>query len=243
MENITKLFTINYYKKGLSGWSKSSYTLLTIGLIIQAFIGFALPLVQGQSITLTGVTATIAGMIGFTCTLAITNERSINGILGFISALLLIGVATTTGNYSDIIMQGAYIILLDIPIIFSKRWNNGLEPRKMNIKNMFGTVALMVLFFIGLYLLDTVILHSPQALLDASSAMIGLVGAVLCVRGFRAQYYFWTFQGLMSVALWIQTAMNGHAVWVLMVTYMLYLGNDLVAFLDSGWFKKNKAKA
>ena len=101
----------------------------------------------------------------------------------------------------------------------------------------------MVLFFIELYLLDTVILHSPQALLDASSAMIGLVGAVLCVRGFRAQYYFWTFQGLMSVALWIQTAMNGHAVWVLMVTYMLYLGNDLIAFLDSGWFKKNKATA
>ena len=166
--------------------------------------------------------------------------KSINGLLGFISAILLIGVASVTGNYSDIIMQSAYIILLDIPIIFSKRWNEGLKPRKMNRAHMLKTLGLIAVFWVALYLLDTVVLHSPQAFLDATSAMIGLVGAVLCVKGFRAQYYFWTFQGLMSVALWIQTALHGHAVYVLMLTYMLYLANDVVAFTSSKWFKQEE---
>lgn len=238
MENIKKLFTFNYYKEGLTGWSKSSYILLSVGIGIQLITGLLLPVLQGNGLTSVGITATIAGIIGFTCTLAITNTKSINGLLGFVSALLLIGVATATGNYSDIIMQGAYIVLLDIPIIFSKRWNDGLKPRKMSDRHIFNTFIITMLFFTALYFLDTIVLNSPQAFLDATSATIGLVGAVLCVKGFKAQYFWWTAQGLLSVALWIQTALNGHAVYVLMITYMLYLANDAIAFLDSKWFKK-----
>lgn len=238
--DITKLFTYEYYKDGLTGWTVPARILWLVGILVQLLTGLVMPLVQGLPLTSTGVTATIAGIIGFTCTVTITMGKSINGILGFVSAILLIGVATVTGNYSDIIMQGAYIILLDIPIIFSKRWNEGLKPRKMEPTHVWKTIGLMVLFWILLYILDTVILHSPQAFLDATSAMIGLVGAVLCVKGFRAQYYFWTFQGLMSVALWIQTAMHGHPVYVLMLTYMLYLANDVLAFTGSKWFKHDK---
>ena len=237
-QTIAKLFTYEYYKEGLTGWNKSARALWIVGMAVQVFIGVVLPLMQGQGLTTTGVTATIAGIIGFTCTVCITMGKSINGILGLISALLLVGVATVTGNYSDIIMQTAYIILLDIPIVFSKQWNEGLKPHKMNGTHMIKTSGLIVVFWTLLYLLDTVVLHSPQALLDATSAMIGLVGAVLCVKGFRAQYYFWTLQGVMAVALWIQTALHGHAVYVLMLTYMLYLANDVLAFTNSKWFKK-----
>lgn len=240
--NITKLFTYEYYKDGLTGWTKPARVLWVVGILVQLSTGLLLPVIQGVPLTVTGITATIAGIIGFTCTVTITMGKSINGILGFISAILLIGVATVTGNYSDIIMQSAYIVLLDIPIIFSKQWNEGLKPRKMESTHMFKTLALMIVFWILLYLLDTIILNSPQAFLDATSAMIGLVGAVLCVKGFRAQYYFWTFQGLMSVALWIQTALHGHPVYVLMLTYMLYLANDVLAFTGSKWFKKGDTK-
>lgn len=238
MEHIKKLFTYEYYKDGLTGWTKPARILWAVGICVQVFTGVLLPVLQGQQLTYTGITATVAGIIGFTCTVTITMGKSINGLLGFISAILLIGVASVTGNYSDIIMQSAYIILLDIPIIFSKRWNDGLKPRKMNRAHMLKTLGLVVVFWIILYILDTVILSSPQAFLDATSAMIGLVGAVLCVKGFRAQYYFWTLQGLMSVALWIQTALHGHAVYVLMLTYMLYLANDVLAFTGSKWFKQ-----
>lgn len=235
MEHFAQFFTLRYYKEQMTGWTKSSYILLTVGLISQLIIGFM------GGISLLSLTSTLAGMIGFTCTLAITNKRSINGILGFVSAIMLIYVATQTHNFSDIVMQLAYILLLDIPIIFSKRWNGTFESRSHTWKTASYTVIFMVVSFAALYYLDTRILFSEQALLDALAAMIGLTGAFLCVLRFKSQYYFWSAQGLLSVALWAQTAMHGHPVYVLLFTYMLYLANDAIAFFDSNWFKKKHA--
>ncbi|MGR3741710.1 nicotinamide riboside transporter PnuC [Companilactobacillus sp. DQM5] len=231
--SFTRVFSWHWYKDQMSGWTKASYILLAVGIIIQLYIGL------GHGISPLGVTSTIAGIIGFSCTVSITNGRPINGILGFISAVMLIYVALVTGNYSDIIMQAAYIILLDIPILIQKQWSSH-DPRKMTGTDVFQTILIFLAFLVATYILDTVILHSPQAILDAISATIGLTGAVLTVRRFRSSYYFWTAQGVMSIALWIQTAMHGHPVWVLMITYMLYLANDIVAFTDSKWFHENK---
>src|SRR5699024_12187904 len=66
-----------------------------------------------------------------------------------------------------------------------------------------------------------------------------LTGAILTVRRFSFAYILWTLQGITSVALWFVTALQGHAVWVLMLTYILYLANDMVAFFDS---KDRKSK-
>lgn len=229
-----KIFTLQYYKDGFSGWTKPSRYLWIIGLIIQVLIGFS------SGFTYLTLTSTLAGIIGFTTTVAITNGKTINGLTGLISALLLIFVAHVTGNYSDMLMQFGYIVLLDIPIIFSVSWGD-FKPRKSTLKDWVGFIIILLVFFGILYALD-IYLHSPQAFLDAFSASIGFTGAVLCVRRFSAQYYFWTFQGIFSVALWLQTAMNGHAVWVLMITYLLYLANDLTAFLASPWFGKRAKK-
>ncbi|MDO1605493.1 nicotinamide riboside transporter PnuC [Lactobacillus sp. YT155] len=237
--SFTRVFSWHWYKDQMSGWTTASYILLTIGILFQLYIGVINGLVQGHGIDALAITSTVAGIIGFSCTVSITNGRPINGILGFVSAVMLIYVALVTKNFSDIIMQGAYIILLDIPILLQKKWSNH-EPRKMTGTDIWQTALIFLVFLAATYILDTVILDSPQALLDAISATIGLTGAILTVRRFRSSYYFWTAQGIMSVALWIQTAMNGHPVWVLMITYMLYLANDVVAFTDSKWFRKNR---
>lgn len=231
--SVARVFNWHWYKDQMSGWTRASYILLIVGIIFQLVIGLS------HGITGLGVTSTIAGIIGFSCTVSITNGRPINGILGFVSALMLIYVALVTKNYSDIIMQGAYIVLLDIPILIQKQWSSH-DPRKMTQKDILQTVLIFLVFLAATYILDTVILHSPQAILDAISATIGLTGAILTVRRFRSSYYFWTAQGVMSIALWIQTALNGHPVWVLMFTYMLYLANDIVAFTDSRWFHEDK---
>lgn len=232
MENITKLFTINYYKEQMSGWHKQSYILLTVGLIFLAVIGFQ------DGVNTLAVTSTLAGMLGFTCTLAITEGKPLNGILGFVSALLLCYVAMVTGNYSDILMQGAYIVLLDIPIIIGS-WKE-FKPRKLQGVHKLQTLGFFLVTFGLLYGLDTLILSSPRPFIDALAATIGFTGAYLCVRQFSAQYYFWFTQGLMSIVLWLVTAMQGHAVWVLFFTYMLYLANNIIAFTVSAWFKKDK---
>lgn len=229
----TRVFSWHWYKDQMTGWTKASYTLLLIGIIFQLCTGFF------KGFSWLGLTSTIAGIIGFTCVIAITNAKPINGVLGFVSALMLIYVALKTGNYSDIIMQAAYIACLDIPILLSTEWQKrDIKPRLLKGKYLVQTLLCFLGFWIATWILDTQILHSPQAFLDSLSATIGLTGAVLAVRRFRAQYYFWTAQGLMSVALWIQTALHGHPVWVLMVTYLLYLCNDLLPFLDKKitWF-------
>lgn len=237
-ESVSRVFNWRWYKNQMAGWTKSSYILAIVGTLFLLYVGL------GHGITALGTTSTIAGIIGFWTTISITNGKPINGVLGFVSAIMLIYVAVVTGNFSDIIMQGFYIFLLDLPVLLNKTWNNGkdLEPRKMNTTFAFQTLLTFIGFFIVTYGLDTIILTSPRPIIDALSATIGLTGAILTVRRFRASYYFWFAQGLSSVALWLVTAMQGHAVWVLFFTYMLYILNDLVAFFDSKWFSKNKVK-
>lgn len=167
--------------------------------------------------------------------IAITEGKPINGILGFVSAILLCYVAMVTGNYSDILMQLAYILLLDIPIILGK-WGK-FNPRKLTSKYIIQTIVFFLVAFVLLYGLDTIVLSSPRPFIDALSATIGFTGAFLCVRQFSAQYYFWFTQGIMSIILWLVTAIDGHAVWVLFFTYMLYLANNIIAFTVSKWFK------
>lgn len=235
LSNASHVLKPSWYKQQMSGWSKPSYILLIIGWIFLIIVGFM------GGVNELAITSTIAGVIGFTCTVAITNGKPINGILGFVSAIMLIYVASVTGNYSDIIMQAFYVMILDLPIMFSFSWNKTeFQPRKMKRHDMLLTSLIFLVFLLITYGIDT-LLQSPQAVLDAIAATIGLTGAVLTLKKFRATYYFWLAQGLMSVALWIQTAMHGHAVWVLMFTYILYLLNDLVAFTSSKWFHERKA--
>lgn len=237
-KSATRVFHLNWYKDQMSGWNATSYVYLIIGVLFLVYTGLS------GGLTLLGATSTIAGVIGFTCTLSITNGRSINGLLGFISAIMLIYVASMTGNFSDIIMQGAYVILLDIPILFNSEWNKGveIEPLKMRGMDYLKTAGYFLVFLAATYGLDKLILLSPRPEIDALSATIGLVGAVLTVKRFRASYYFWTAQGIMSIVLWGQTAMSGHPVWVLLFTYVLYLGNDLIAFTTSKWFHHKEVK-
>lgn len=233
-ESWKRLFNWKWYKHQMSGWSKSQYTLLAFGLIFLLITGFS------GGVSLLGTTATIAGLIGFTTVVSTTAGKPISGVGGFISAIMFIFIATQTGNYSDIIMQLFYIILLDIPLVFLSSWKKeDLAPRLLKGKYIVQTAFIFAIFWLSTYGMD-VILKSPRPIIDSLAATIGLVGAVLTVRKFRATYYFWFAQGVMSVILWGITAMQGHAVWVLFFTYVLYILNDVVAFVDSKWFPKKK---
>lgn len=237
-ESPMRVFNLHWYKDQMSGWMTSSYILLTFGVLFLLVTGLY------HNLNALGITSTIAGVIGFTCTLSITNGKPINGILGFVSAIMLIYVATITGNFSDVIMQAAYIVLLDIPVVFNKHWNSseGLIPRLMSGKYIVQTIITFLIFWALTYGLDTIILTSPRPIIDSLSATLGLTGAVLTVRRFRSTYYFWLAQSIMSIALWSMTALSGHPVWVLFFTYCLYLLNDIVALVSSKWFHPDQNK-
>lgn len=231
----------SWYVKQMQGWSFSSYLLLLFGLGV-----IAGTTISGEINFLTIITM-IAGMLGFTTTVAITNTRPLNGVFGLISALIYSVVAFQATNYADVVLQVSYIILLDLPVLLMPSWSKGVGKKVRHLKNSgLGWSVLTILFFglafIALYFMDTHIILSQRPLIDSLAGAIGLTGALLATLRFSDQYWFWTAQGIFSVILWGITAAQGAANLTLFFTYILYLANDFMAFFDKNiaWFHKDE---
>nr|WP_225366001.1 nicotinamide riboside transporter PnuC [Levilactobacillus bambusae] len=225
----------------MKGWTKGSYILLVIGLVIIIGTTFLSPITPISLVTM------FAAVLGFTCTISITNTKPLNGVFGLVSALIYIVVAFTAKNYSDMLLQAVYIVLLDIPVLMMPGWAKNVGSRVRQIKDTphaGRTWALFALFFIvvlgALYGFEASFTDSPRPFIDALSAAIGVTGALLTTLRYSDTYYFWLAQGIMSVVLWGITALQGGANWVLFITYLLYLSNDFIALFDKGvaWFHK-----
>lgn len=251
MENtVEKIAWYNIFKPGwyveqMKGWSLRSYALLLlgVGLIVGMTIG-------GPQFNTVTIATMFAGVLGFTCTLSITNTKPLNGVLGLVSALIYIVVAIQAKNYNDVLLQSIYILLLDLPVLLMPSWAKDVD-KKVRYLHEHGrgliNWLIVLLFFIVitgiLYYSDTHIFISPRPWIDSIAAAIGITGAFLTTLRFSESYYCWTIQGVMSVILWGVTASQGDANWVLFVTYLLYLTNDMIAFFDKNisWFHHAKA--
>lgn len=233
LDNIKALFTWEYYKEGLSGWTNISRVWLVVGIIILLVTGIP------HGLDPINIVSVIGGVIGFTCTLAITNNKRLNGLLGFVSAFMISYVAFHGGNYADIFMQMGYVLALDIPVIlFGMGWQNK-KIKAMDKNGWLILIGGVVVMFGLLYFVDTQIFTSPRPVIDAFSAAVGFTGAFLMLAKYSSQYWMWTLQGLTSITLWGFTAMQGDASWVLFMVYVLYLGNDVLGLFFSPWSKRN----
>ena len=232
LQNIKELFTFQYYREGLSDWTPQTKLLWFVGTIILTFTGFLHGLDQWVLLSWAG------GLIGFTTTLAITNGKRINGLLGFISAIMISLVAFHSKNFADIFMQIGYIIALDLPVIIQgKRWQQA-KVRLLDTAGLWGGLIVWAISFVIMFVIDS---HfgSPRPFIDAFSASIGFAGSYLMLKKYASQYVMWTLQGLMSATLWGITALQGDANYVLFAVYILYLANDVIGLFFSQWSHKN----
>lgn len=239
----TSVFKPSWYVEQLKGWTFKSYMLLLFGL------GTILGMTVASGINSIALFTLAAGMLGFTCTISITNAKPLNGVLGLVSALIYIVVAISAKNYNDVLLQTTYIVLLDLPVLLMPAWAKDVD-KKVRFLHENGKGArnwlLALLFFVvvtlALYYSDTHWFISPRPWVDSIAAAIGITGAVLTTLRFSESYYCWFLQGIMSVTLWGLTAIQGDANWVLFVTYLLYLSNDMLAFFDKNisWFHHEK---
>lgn len=238
------IFKPSWYVDQMKGWSIRSYFLLIlgIGLIVGMTIG------GGQFNTVT-IATLFAGVLGFTCTLSITNAKPLNGVLGLVSALIYIFVAIQAKNFNDVLLQTVYIITLDLPVLLMPSWAKDvdkkvrfLHEKGKGLRNWTLTILFFVVVLAILYYSDTHWFISPRPWIDSIAATIGITGSLLTTLRFSESYLMWTIQGVMSVILWGMTAFQGDANWVLFVTYLLYLSNDMIAFFDKdiSWFHHNK---
>ena len=118
MENSQKIAWYNVFKPSwyvdqMKGWTFKSYMLLLFGL------GTILGMTVASGINQLAIFTLLAGMLGFTCTISITNAKPLNGVLGLVSALIYIVVAIQAKNYNDVMLQATYILLLDLPVLLS----------------------------------------------------------------------------------------------------------------------------
>ncbi|WEV44390.1 nicotinamide riboside transporter PnuC [Lactobacillus sp. ESL0684] len=230
----TDVFKPAWYVHQMRGWSFKTYILLMFG------IGVIVGTTISAPITLMTFVTMLAAVLGFTCTLAITNAKPLNGVLGLLSALIYIVVAINARNYADVVLQTSYIFLLDLPVLLMPAWSKDAESHihGLTAPKWLLTLTFFVIVTGMLYLMDTKVFISPRPWIDAISGSIGITGSLLCTLRFREQYYFWTIQGVMSIILWGITAMQGDANLTLFFTYILYLSNDLLAFTDkhTHWF-------
>jgi nicotinamide mononucleotide transporter len=233
----------SWYIEQMKGWTAASYSLLFLG------IGIILGMTVAQPITRVALLTLAAGVLGFTTTVATTNARPVNGMFGLISAIIYIIVAVGAKNYNDVVLQATYIILLDIPILLLPSWAKDVDKKVRflaeegkGIRNWILTGIFFIAVFGILYYSDTHIFISPRPITDSLAAAIGITGAMLTTLRFSESYICWTIQGIMSVVLWGITAFQGDANWVLFVTYLMYLANDGISFLDKGtpWFHHQK---
>lgn len=235
--NFKDLFTWEFYKEGFSGWSRISKIWVWIGLAVLTITSL-----MSADHSIYTFYSWLGGIIGFTCTLAITNHKRINGLLGFVSAILLITIALHYQNFADIPMQLGYIIALDIPVIlYGNGWTK-VTPRGMNKNGWITLFSVFILSYIILYFID-IYFGSPRPWLDAGSAAVGFTGAALMLGNYKSQYFAWALQGLSSIVLWAVTAYQnpGNANWVPMFIYILYMGNDIIGLFFSKWsYRKNK---
>lgn len=108
---------LNYFKfllHQLKGWPQQNYYLFFFSLGCQVMT------LVNQPITFLTVITFIGTTLGGLCILSINAAKSVNGILGIISAICFIYVGYSAKNYLSIGEQIAYMITLDIPVLLSK---------------------------------------------------------------------------------------------------------------------------
>lgn len=237
-ESWTRALNWKWYKHQMTGWSHQSYWLLAIGSLILTYTGLML------GVNPMSVLTTISSLLGWVCVLSIVENRAINGITAAIQVMLLVYVSIVTTNYSEIIMQLTYLVLLDIPVLF--KWKDGDQSTISPTWKKFGkSLIWFVSAWAILYIFDTQILVSQRPILDAATASLGVTGAILTVEKEDLSFVYWLGGSVASITLWIHTSLTSpHPMWVLALMYACYLGNNFNAILSPGnsWFKKMKRK-
>lgn len=244
-----QVFNPFWYAEQFRGWTRLSYTLLVIGLLIIIYTSF------GMGAAINGMTfaTCFAAAFGWITVLGLKEAKPMNGLFGLLSAAIYIYVAWLHKNPADAVLQLTYVILLDIPVLVMPSWVKNTDKhvrfihetdtRGENHGKVFWyiVVALVaIVAFVAAYLFETQILHTPRPISDSLVLGTGLVGAVLTTFRFSESWFAWLLQGIMQIALWGFTVAAGGALGasalVILVTYLMYFANDVLAIVQSSWF-------
>ena len=230
---------INYFKfllHQLKGWPQQNYYLFFFSLGCQVMI------LVNQPINLLTVITFIGTTLGVLCILSINAAKSVNGILGIISAICFIYVGYSAKNYLSIGEQIAYMITLDIPVLLSKEWNHNMAAkiRKFTGKTWgIAIISTIIVYFVSGYLIQR-FTDDPRPWIDAIAFSISLSAGIISFLRYNNQYFWWLASGLAQMVLWFISFRHGSASLAMFVNSSVYLINDVLAFTVSPWYNKKE---
>lgn len=230
---------LKWFRQQISGWPVANYCLFWFAVGSQLMI-----YVTGKINFLSTITF-IGTVLGCLCIVSINAAKSVNGILGIISALCKIYVGFKAKNYLVMFEEIAYIVTLDLPVIFSvKSWNEHTVEHLRKLSKKGWVVAILStisIWIISAYAIGH-LTNDPRPIIDGMSFAISLTGGIMCFLRFNNQYFWWTFSSVAQIILWGVTFTQGGATLAMLVSSAIYLTNDALAFLTSPWFNHGRRK-
>ncbi|MDT2613901.1 nicotinamide riboside transporter PnuC [Enterococcus dongliensis] len=227
----------NFLLHQLKGWPQQNYYLFFFSLGCQVMT------LVNQPIDILSVTTFIGTTLGVLCILSINAAKSVNGVLGIVSAICFIYVGYSAKNYLSIGEQIAYMITLDIPVLLSKEWNHNMASkiRKFTSKSWFvAIICTIIVYFVSGYLIQRV--TDPRPWIDAIAFSISLSAGIISFLRYNNQYFWWLASGLAQMVLWYISFAHGSASLAMFVNSSVYLINDVLAFTVSPWYNKKTRK-
>ncbi len=186
---------LNYFKfllHQLKGWPQQNYYLFFFSLGCQVMT------LVNQPITFLTVITFIGTTLGGLCILSINAAKSVNGILGIISAICFIYVGYSAKNYLSIGEQIAYMITLAIPVLLSKEWNHNMASkiRKFTGKTWFvAIISTIVVYFVSGFLIQR-FTDDPRPWIDAIAFSISLSAGIISFLRYNNNTFGGWHQGL-----------------------------------------------
>ena len=145
-------------------------------------------------------------------------------------------------NYANAWEQIGYILFLDIFCILDPKWNDDIKAEKFD--SWFDWVKYGIFFLIAWAVLHYIfsLTNDPRVFLDSMSLAMSVTGSLLELNRKREQYFVWTLSSVITIALWIQTMLQGAGNFALIFSYSIFFLNDMYAFFSrKGWFRTEKA--
>ncbi|GAB6092568.1 nicotinamide riboside transporter PnuC [Furfurilactobacillus curtus] len=232
MQQVTNYF--KFLAHQLTGWHTASYWLFGFSLGAQVMTLVSNPFSWVSLVTFVGTT------LGVLCILAINQAKSVNGLLGILSALCFIYVGFAAKNYLSIGEQLVYMLTLDLPVLMSPSWNQNMvsKIRSFTWQTTFiAILATLLTYGLSGFLIGT-FTNDPRPWIDAISFSISACAGVICFLRFKQQYLWWVASGLAQMVLWAVSFRQGDATLAMFVNSSVYLINDFLAFTISPWYNK-----
>ncbi|GEO69562.1 nicotinamide riboside transporter PnuC [Levilactobacillus acidifarinae] len=220
----------------LKGWPQQNYYLFFFSLGCQVMT------LVGQAITPLTILTFIGTTLGVLCVLAINAAKSVNGVLGVLSAICFIITGYAAKNYLSIFEQLAYVATLDIPVLISANWNVNMAAKIRRFTGRSWVIALtatLVIYLISGWGIGA-FTDDPRPWVDAISFAISLTAGVICFLRFNNQYVWWIASGLAQMVLWFISFRQGSATLAMFINSSIYLINDVLAFTVSPWYNEKE---